>query len=528
MKILKIYWERTYINIEFESEEKTDLFLEYENKKIYFNIIHLKDNLYKARLNITIANEGTILNTNNYMISSSTNFSYDNNLLLELENLSRVFKYGGIYACVISFSLKNFDDREISLYMQLSYMIKNNNPKKSRFIREHRSFKSLLKDTFRIYLFKFINIIYFVNYYVYRLFRNKKSILFMSENRFAMSENLSAINQRLRDRNILNNFNIRHSYRNIFDKRYSFISWFKLINKICKSDYIFIDDYTPIFKSLNLNKKQVLVQTWHAGFGFKLVGYGRFGISGSPHPFYSSHRNYTYGLIGCDSLKEIYSEVWGISENKLIPSGMPRLDHFLDKDVIQQSKEEIYTKYPNLQDKKIILYAPTYRGLNQRSAYFDYSVIDFDKLYQMCKKENYILLFKQHHFIQTDVPIPDEYKDTLIEIKDININKLFYITDILITDYSSCFYDFTLLKKPMLFYAFDKYVYSATRGVHRKLEDVAPGKICENFDDLLEAIYKKDFEIEKINSFFVDNNATGKIASDIVINKILLGQEYSK
>ena len=46
------------------------------------------------------------------------------------------------------------------------------------------------------------------------------------------------------------------------------------------------------------------------------------------------------------------------------------------------------------------------------------------------------------------------------------------------------FYDFALLKKPMLFYVFDKDVYSATRGVHRKVEEVAPGKICLTFEEL--------------------------------------------
>ena len=246
MKILKIYWERTYLNIDFESDKETNLFLEFEHNKVYFNIFKLKDNFYKARLNITIANEGNILNSHNYIISSSDDVYYDNNLLLELENFSRVFKYNGIYACVISFSLNNYNDKEIELCMQLSYMMQNNNPKKNRLIKENHRFVLLLKNTFLICFFKFINIIYYIKYYIYRLFRKKKNILFMSENRFAMSENLNAIYERLKDRNLFNNFSIRHSYRNIFDKKYSFLSWFKLINNICKSDFIITQELHSI------------------------------------------------------------------------------------------------------------------------------------------------------------------------------------------------------------------------------------------------------------------------------------------
>ena len=522
MEIVKIYWERTYINIEFKSNKECDMFLESDDKKIYFNILKIRDDMYKASLNITIAENANMLQPKKYKISSSDIIFYENKLLLELENFSRVFEYNKIYAYICSFSLRN-DNGKIQLYMRASYMMVNDNPKKIRFRKENKKFKNAIKNIGVQIIFYLINKIYFITYYIYHLFKTKKSILFMSENKVKMSENLQAINNRLEERNLSEKYIIRHSYRNIFDKKYPAMSWIKMINKICKSDYIFIDDYTPIFKYLNLNKKQILVQTWHAGCGFKLVGYARFGRAGSPHPYYCSHKKYTYGLVGCEALKEIYSDVWGISKDKLIPSGMPRLDHFLDKELIKKSKEEIYTQYPKLLNKKIILYAPTYRGVNHQKAYFDYSCVDFDKLYELCNKEDCIVVFKQHHFIKDNVPIPNEYEDRIIEIKDIDINKLFYISDILITDYSSCIYDFALLNKPMIFYAYDRYIYCATRGVHGNIEDIAPGKVCENFDQVLEAIYNKDFEMEKIKNFYVDNNINGTMASDIVINKVLLG-----
>ena len=104
-----------------------------------------------------------MLDAHNYTIASNScdYIDYENHLLLELENFSRVFRYLGIYACTISFSLKNYNDQAIQLYMNLTYMIKNKNPKKIRLIKEHKRFKSLLIDTYRLYSFKFINCMYF-------------------------------------------------------------------------------------------------------------------------------------------------------------------------------------------------------------------------------------------------------------------------------------------------------------------------------------------------------------------------------
>jgi CDP-ribitol ribitolphosphotransferase len=345
----------------------------------------------------------------------------------------------------------------------------------------------------------------------------------MSENRFSISENLEAIDKRLRERNLDKDFKISYSFRNIFDKKYSIFSQIKLVIKIASSDYIFIDDYTPILSLFNLRKGTSLVQTWHAGVGFKTVGYARFGIAGSPHPYHSCHRKYTYGLVGCESLKEIYSEVWGIPKSSLIASGMPRLDHFLDDDVIKSESERLYNKYPQIKGKKVLLFAPTYRGTTQKDAYYDFDKLDLPKLYEFCKENNTVVIFKMHHFIKEPVPIEDYMRDLFIEINDEKINNLYYISDVLITDYSSCFYDYSLLKKPILFYLYDEDLYIATRGVQRPIEDVAPGKICHSFDEMLDAIKNEDFETEKLDKFYIDQNINKeKTASDIVIDTVIL------
>ena len=130
-----------------------------------------------------------------------------------------------------------------------------------------------------------------------------------------------------------------------------------------------------------------------------------------------------------------------------------------------------------------------------------------------------------HPFVEDPVPIPEEYKDRMIDlVKYPNINDLFYITDLLITDYSSNIYEFSLMRKPILFYAFDIDEYTETRGFHRDYRTNVPGKIVETFDDMIQAIEKKDFEYKKVEEYIDDNfEFTDTHACDRIIDWIIRG-----
>ena len=112
-----------------------------------------------------------------------------------------------------------------------------------------------------------------------------------------------------------------------------------------------------------------------------------------------------------------------------------------------------------------------------------------------------------------------------------NINELFYITDLLITDYSSCIYEFMLMKKPMLFFAYDHDRYAVSRGFHRDYASNVPGKICLTFDELLRAMCEEDYEYDKVERMlpqYFDHVDTG--SCDRVIDWLVLGdlpEEYS-
>ena len=213
----------------------------------------------------------------------------------------------------------------------------------------------------------------------------------------------------------------------------------------------------------------------------------------------------------------------------VLPAGMPRLDEYLDPKYRAKTTEELLHKFPIL-SKRVILFAPTYRGENKKHAYYPYEMIDFDRLYEVLQKTNSVFIFKMHPFISEPVPIPKKYSDRMYDISSYpNINDLFYVTDLLITDYSSNIYEFSLMRKPMLFFAYDIDAYSNSRGFHRDYRSNVPGKITETFDEMCDAILNEDFEYEKVHEY-VENNfeKTDSHACDRIIDWIIKGNPYAR
>lgn len=358
--------------------------------------------------------------------------------------------------------------------------------------------------------------------------KNGTRVLLMTENNENLTGNLAAIDRRLRERGLDTTFRVTRSARNIFEGPLHPMDWLHTLGRIAKQDFIFVDDYVPIFAAIHLSPRTKLIQVWHAGFGFKLVGFGRFGIEGSPNPFASCHRKYTYALVGNACLRDVYTEVFGIEAQALLATGMPRLDHFLDEACAEEALEWFDEKFPRVGSRKVVLFAPTYRGVDQKQAYYDYDRIDFTALHRHCERTDSVVLFKMHRFIHGDVPIPDAYADRFYDASQYDINELFYRSDVLITDYSSCFYDFLLLARPVIFFAYDESVFKATRGVHRPLDAVAPGPVCRTFSgviDELDAVDAGTFSMPRAADMLVDRCAERSgLASDHVIDCVLLGK----
>ena len=527
IQIIDIFWNRIYLNIIFEGKdlEQKDIYLKSAKEDYKLEITKTENGRYMSQINITNIKNGKMLENGDYtfVIKENNQENYikiTNELGYKLEQLDKVYRYGrDFFAYTVSFVIKSIENENITCILKSIYMIKNKKFKKIQVgdakNKIRKIFIIIAKDTLKI---------------LYRIFSfihpNKaKNILLMSETRAPISGNLKALDDRLKERGIDKEYKISYSFFKTLNlgNLNVMMKWLKLIWVISKQEIIFADDYTPIFKFIDLDKKTKLIQLWHAGVGFKSVGYARFGFSG-PEPYNSCHRKYDYAIVGAEALIPVYQEVFGIDKEKILPYGIPRLDNFLDEKNIKESKEKIYNKYPILKNKSVILFAPTFRGKGQKEAYYPYDKIDLDKVYDLCIKEKYVFAIKMHPFVKVKINIPKEYQDYIIDLSDYNdINELFYITDILITDYSSNIYDFSLLNKPILFYTFDLDFYQLVNKVHRPIKEYAPGKICMKFEYLIESIDKKDFEIEKLKKFREENfSMKDKKSVDLIIDNIIL------
>lgn len=438
--------------------------------------------------------------------------SYDGEILDSLESLQRVFRYAGKYAFAVSLIARANPNDHLFLVLSASYFERNTNPK----IRK-RSIRFREKQLLTL-LFKGISFL---------IPKKGNRVLFLKENGEAPTPNMEELIKRIYERGLDKKFVIRQRYRDTFSGRQKIHEWLGDILEIAKADYIFIDDYSPVFNFLELDDQTVLTQIWHAGVGFKSVGYARFGLAGSPDPYASSHRAYTYALVGNKYLREIYSEVFGIEKKALLATGMPRLDHFLDEQVIENARKTLLSKYPWMEKGRVIIFAPTFRGTGQRDAYYPYDAFfDLDSLYKMCVETNSFFVFEMHHFIKELPCIPKEYQDRIFDLSDESLMELYHVGDVLVTDYSSCFYDYLLLKKPVVFYTPDKIEYAAIRGFQRSVNELAPGVVCDSFEEFLVALRDKTYEGVNPHPSSIDRRAEGgMLASDRAIDTILLGKD---
>ncbi|TCP21862.1 CDP-glycerol glycerophosphotransferase [Scopulibacillus darangshiensis] len=177
-------------------------------------------------------------------------------------------------------------------------------------------------------------------------------------------------------------------------------------------------------------------------------------------------------------------------KKKVLEIGYPRNDLFYRPD-INEKAAMIRRRLTIPKDKKVILYAPTFRD-NQKGkgSGFTFDInLDFEKMKKQLG-DDYVLLLRMHVVVKNKISIPEEYQDFVYNASDYpDIQELYLISDILMTDYSSVMFDFANLKRPILFYTYDLEVYrDQLRGFYMDFEKEAPGPFLRNTDEIIEAV----------------------------------------
>ena len=262
-------------------------------------------------------------------------------------------------------------------------------------------------------------------------------------------------------------------------------------------------------------------------------------VDGMKKRYKMEAEKFTYFISPSKFASEKFISAWNLKEigkeNIMIEKGYPRNDflfNYTEKDVENMKRKILgyyYLEYEkNIKKKKIILYAPTYRA-NQHETGVGYvykNEVDFDKLREKLG-DDYIILFRPHYFIANAFDF-DKYDGFVYNVSDIDdINGLYIISDILITDYSSVFFDYANLKRPMIFYMYDLEHYrDESNGFYIDVNKELPGKIVRTDDELIDEIervskeFKYDDKYKKFNdtyNYLDDGNASKRVL-DVVLN----------
>lgn len=346
--------------------------------------------------------------------------------------------------------------------------------------------------TFKRYIFK-------QHYRFYKLFKVKENkITFISLRRDDISGNFAFVYNKIKDnKNLEINFILNE--HTIADMSLKEIRNF---TKACAtSKVVILDEFTPQIHYIDLREQTKLIQLWHACGAFKTFGFTRLSKpQGSPQPT-RNHRSYDYVTVSSSYCKKCHSEGFGISTGKVVPTGIPRTDVFFDDEYKKLAQEKFYAEHPTFKGKKIVLFAPTFRGMVKETAFYPTEMFDLNTV---CEKlpDNYVFIVKHHPFVSDKQPIPEKYKNRIIDLsEDTELNDLLFVTDAIITDYSSLVFEASLLNIPMIFYVFDLEKYINDRDFYFDFKLYAPGKIVYSQEQLIDVIDREDYCTEKIKPF---------------------------
>ena len=287
---------------------------------------------------------------------------------------------------------------------------------------------------------------------------------------------------------------------------------------LATAKYVFLNDNFMPMASLRFSKKAVITQLWHAEGAFKKFGLSAPLTADVAEREKKCSEKLTYVICSSRNVAPIYAEAFGVDESKILPLGAPRIDSLLSEKNVCELRNAFDEKHPECRDKKLILYAPTFRDSAEANKNL-LKNIDMNAFSEAFGSE-YILLTKLHPQINAGVSVNGAVDVTVGH----DIGDLTLICDMLITDYSSACMDFALLSKPCIFFAFDLEEYKKERSFYFDYEHYVPGAVARNFGEVIDAIKNPRNDEDKLRRFrdfnfdYVDCNNTKRIFDYIITN----------
>ncbi|MCR4956180.1 MAG: CDP-glycerol glycerophosphotransferase family protein [Lachnospiraceae bacterium] len=250
-----------------------------------------------------------------------------------------------------------------------------------------------------------------------------------------------------------------------------------------------LDAYWPAVSLLSHKKKLTVIQMWHAIGKIKKSGYQTLdkesGRSAKTAKLMRMHRNYDIIIAGGKKFNPFYCMSFDTTEDKLLNIGLPRIDHLLMTE--EENRKKAYEAYPCLKEKKVILYAPTFRRNIQLKWEPLLNAIDF---------EHYVLILKSH---------PNQkitcHKEGVLMCEEFTSVDLLAVCDYLITDYSAIALEGAVLDKKTYYYLYDYEEYTKKNGINVNPFESMPGCAFVDGEELIKTLQKEDYPMEVLENY---------------------------
>jgi len=295
---------------------------------------------------------------------------------------------------------------------------------------------------------------------------------------------------------------------------------------LARARVFIVDDYFFAIYVIRKRPGTTIIQTWHASGAFKKIGYSvldkTFGADESLVSRVAIHSNYDVCLMASKSAAVHYAEAFRQPLERFVTDiGMPRTDVLFGPRVPEVAAA-VRARYRLPDGKRVILYAPTFRGTTVRNATSP-TELDFAMLHQVLG-EDHVVLLKLHPFVRDAHQIPPELAGFAIDASDHHdIHELMLVSDVLVTDYSSTIFEFSLLGRPMAFFAPDIADYDGERGFYFDYRSGVPGPVFETTADLAAWLRAGAFDLDRVARFRAESfEVADGHASERFVDRIVL------
>ncbi len=328
-------------------------------------------------------------------------------------------------------------------------------------------------------------------------------ITFVSLESTVLTEGFELISEQLEKKE---NYQIRYILIK-FEKNLKgyFLYFFSCIRQFfaINTSKVVLLDYNNFVANGYVRDEVTVLQLWHATGAVKKFGNDTM----RDYPL----NGYDALIVNSEAFIPSFGSAFCMEQDKIYVTGIPQTDELFDQQKMLDYRNNLMAKFPQIAGKKVVLYAPTFRGKLLHG--LEHMDIDLQSIANQLG-EDYVILYKMHPLISN---VHFENSERVIACNDIQIRELFAVTDILISDYSAIVFDFSVFEKTMIFYCPDLEEYESRVGIYFDYRAEMPGPICRTEADVIDAILKESYDVSRISQFknkyfaYLDGKSTQRV-----------------